>query len=252
MPSPPFECNSACELVFTVLFPIGGLITSLLIYGAPLPAVWAVFRTQKINPTLNPLPFAMALCNALAWLLYSFASRNWWVFGANIEGIPLGIFYILTCYPLSSRSDQATTMVLLLCFLTYLLTSAGISLISLSPESATNFLGWNGALVVVIFYGSPLSTMYHVIKSKSSASINPLISITTGINSTLWSLYGILVGDYFIAGPNLAGIVCSLAQLLLLSLYPRQPKLTEESVASSLDLLPDTLHSVTESAAVAV
>ncbi|KAJ3125551.1 hypothetical protein HK098_000170 [Nowakowskiella sp. JEL0407] len=91
-------------------------------------------------------------------------------------------------------------------------------------------------------YGSPLSTMYQVVRTRNSASISFPYSIASLLNGTFWGIYGVAISDAFIAAPNLAGAGLAILQLILRVIFPARPvaipiedKSEEESKRPSLE-----------------
>ncbi|CAM9241376.1 unnamed protein product [Heterosigma akashiwo] len=74
-------------------------------------------------------------------------------------------------------------------------------------------------MMTCICFVSPLSTMKQVISTKSAASISFNLANAGLANGCLWILYGILVADPFMIGPNLLCVASSGLQLLLFNLY---------------------------------
>jgi solute carrier family 50 (sugar transporter) len=57
-------------------------------------------------------------------------------------------------------------------------------------------------LNLVFFYGSPLSTIFTVLRERNSSSIHIPTMITNTLNGTFWLVYGFAVMDFFIFVPN--------------------------------------------------
>jgi solute carrier family 50 protein (sugar transporter) len=70
-------------------------------------------------------------------------------------------------------------------------------------------------------FGSPLTQLRHVMRSKSSESMPRALSVMSVVTSGAWLCYGVLRSDPFVVWPNLAGLVLGLLQLLLIFvIYP--------------------------------
>eukprot|EP01025_Chloroclados_australasicus_P044895 TRINITY_DN4892_c0_g1_i6.p3 TRINITY_DN4892_c0_g1~~TRINITY_DN4892_c0_g1_i6.p3 ORF type:complete len:129 (-),score=5.04 TRINITY_DN4892_c0_g1_i6:201-587(-) len=72
-----------------------GAILANIMFASPLSAVLHVRRTQQLGD-LNPLPFPVITANCVGWLIYSVTTQNPFLFGGNILGTLLGIYYTLT------------------------------------------------------------------------------------------------------------------------------------------------------------
>lgn len=62
--------------------------------------------------------------------------------------------------------------------------------------------GFTSNAILLIYYAAPLSTIFTVIKTRSSASLHLPLCIMNTINGVLWLIYGLALKDYFIWVPN--------------------------------------------------
>jgi solute carrier family 50 (sugar transporter) len=76
-------------------------------------------------------------------------------------------------------------------------------------------------LNLVFFYGSPLSTIFQVVRTRSSSSIHVPTMVTNTANGIFWCAFGVAVMDFFIAVPNGLGAVLGGLQCALCVLFPR-------------------------------
>ncbi|KAH6564996.1 hypothetical protein BASA62_007589 [Batrachochytrium salamandrivorans] len=125
------------------------------------------------------------------------------------------------------------------------------------PMIMANCLGWlvYGLLVqdpyvffpniVGISAGAPLSGFYSVIKNKDASSIDPILAAASLVNGSLWSIYGLALGDAFIWSPNLLGVVFCVVQFVLMAVYPNrspyEPPLLQGTALQAIDLSDDGL-----------
>jgi solute carrier family 50 protein (sugar transporter) len=87
----------------------------------------------------------------------------------------------------------------------------------------TQILGIACNVLTVIFFASPLATMSQVIKKKTTESMSFPLSLMSAIVTLSWTLYGYLVGDYFVIFPNALGFILAALQLYLFIIYPNTP-----------------------------
>ncbi|KAJ3043598.1 hypothetical protein HDV00_004699 [Rhizophlyctis rosea] len=81
---------------------------------------------------------------------------------------------------------------------------------------AETLLGSINTAFLVTLYGAPLSTVYNVVKSRNSTSINLPLAVASVLNGTLWFMYGLTIGDPFVWAPNGAGMGVLLAGMKVL------------------------------------
>jgi len=95
-------------------------------------------------------------------------------------------------------------------------------------------------LNLVVFYGAPLSTIFTVLKTKSSSSIHIRTMLTNTFNGIFWAAYGIAIKDLFIAVPNSLGAGLGFIQILLCLLFPRNSGTTRPAEDASGEPTPIT------------
>jgi solute carrier family 50 protein (sugar transporter) len=75
---------------------------------------------------------------------------------------------------------------------------------------------------LVFFYAAPLQTIRTVLREGRSDSLHRPTVLLNCLNATFWTLYGVARADPIVYGPNGAGLVLGVAQLVVLMAYPRQ------------------------------
>jgi len=101
-------------------------------------------------------------------------------------------------------------------------------------EAAKNSMGIIGIIILCGVYVSPLTTVFEVIKTKNSNSINFLTTVALTLNGVFWLTYGLFFNDFFIWFPNGLGVISALLQFLLFFIYPK--KETEEKLINGIKL----------------
>ncbi|KAG1680967.1 hypothetical protein FOA52_009926 [Chlamydomonas sp. UWO 241] len=82
--------------------------------------------------------------------------------------------------------------------------------------------GLTGDVVCIAMYAAPLSTMGEVIKTRNSGSILVPLTVTTLLNASLWTMYGLAIIDPYVYIPSGLGSVLACAQLALV--YSTRPR----------------------------
>lgn len=109
---------------------------------------------------------------SLAWLLYSLFLRDYYILLPNIFGFGLGIFYTLSTFRYSSAESQSRTIKTLIAFCNFIFVGTGVAFISLDYNMGQTVLGSICLIVLIVFYSSPLTSIYNVVKTKNTASID--------------------------------------------------------------------------------
>jgi solute carrier family 50 protein (sugar transporter) len=234
------NCNSdACEIIFSQLFPALGVVVANALFLSPLPAILNASKRQKLG-AINPVPFPLIFVNCVTWLQYSLVVKDYYLFFANYFAIPLSLYYTITCLSLGTlevaqaeQEDQKSLaqMARLVRWSKYigvvglLVIQIGtmLSFITFTDQSTRQqIMGGFCIGILVLFYVSPLSTFYHVIKTNNSESFYWPLSLMTFLNGALWVFYGSFIGDAFIWAPNVIGAIMGIIQLVCIFLYPKR------------------------------
>eukprot|EP00956_Cyclotella_meneghiniana_P032605 scaffold90301_cov56-Cyclotella_meneghiniana.AAC.2 len=155
--------------------------------------------------------------------MYGLSIQDPYVTLSNVPGCIASIWYVVTILPLLKDDTLQQTqglVVLLSAFTINLWTWLSLTNKSLGQISST--LGMYASLLFILLSGSPLSTIKTVVSTKSSKSILTPLTLAQVVNTALWSVYGLAIGDRFVYGPNGVGLVFGLVQLLLKVRFPVQ------------------------------
>lgn len=214
--------NSSTNHFVTTLIPKIGVVTSTLVYFSPFTSVKNA-QTNNAVDELNPIPLSMMAVSSLCWLMYGLSIQDPYVTLANVPGCIASIWYVVTILPLLKDGilQQSQGLIVLLSALTINLWT-WLSLTKKSLGQISSTLGIYASLLFILLSGSPLSTIKTVLSTKSSKSILTPLTLAQVMNTALWSVYGLAIGDMFVYGPNGVGLVFGLVQLLLKILFPVQ------------------------------
>ena len=208
------------EILKNYLVPGLGAIIASLTFLSPLKAIQELFRTKRL--VANPLPYPMICLNCLNWIFYSLLIRNYFIFVPNFVGLMLGMYYSAVCL----TADLPERMRIKMMYLFFSGTSviycvAAISFIQFINHAQT-ILGWTAIVFLCLFYISPLSSLKAVIASQDSSSIDWRLAIVATLNASLWAVYGFVLRDPFVYGPNLFGLLNGFVQMACCILIPRK------------------------------
>lgn len=71
-----------------------------------------------------------------------------------------------------------------------------------------------------MFMASPLSALWTILETRDGRHIYLPLSFTGLLNASFWSVYGFILTDPFIYGPNMFGVLVTLVQIALSFLRP--------------------------------
>ena len=72
----------------------------------------------------------------------------------------------------------------------------------MTSDRSQQVIGIAVNLNLIFFYGAPLSSMFTVIKTRSSASIHKWTMTMNTVNAFFWCVYSLAIQDYYILIPN--------------------------------------------------
>lgn len=203
------------------LIPKAGVITATLLYFSPIAAVYAASKSESMGE-LNPAPLAIMAVSSLCWLMYGLSVRDPYVTLSNTPGCIASIWYIITLLPLIRDGDQLKQTQRLIVALVGITIHLWVylSLSQKTIEQIRKGLGLFASALFIVLSGSPLSTIKTVISTRNSISILAPLTFAQIVNTTLWSVYGLAIGDKFVYGPNMTGLGLGLVQLILKLCFP--------------------------------
>ena len=174
------------------------------------------WRAEGSTGSRSPLPYAMLLVNAAGWLAYGLLA------GLPAVVIPnaLGLFLAsLLCASFASLSPSALPM-----FGAAGLYAALVGLAAFSGLASPEALGTLCSGVAIAMFASPLATLRLVLQTRSAESLPAPMILLGLVCTSLWTLYGLRLGNPFMYGPNGIAMVLGLAQLALLITFPSNKK----------------------------
>ncbi|KAJ1516635.1 hypothetical protein HMI54_008714 [Coelomomyces lativittatus] len=196
--------------------------------ASPLPAVLKIRKEQNLGET-NPLPFAFIIVNSLVWIEFgNIVLKNAFVTVPNILCIIFGLFYVFTVYGLSTPRQQLFMNLVGIGLSCVIYLSSMICTMVLKdtdvPDSRSfTMMGILSVIILSMFYTSPLSVLWKVLKSRNSIYFNLPLAITALANGSFWAGYGFYEGNPYIWGPNLVGATFAVLQIICRLIFRARP-----------------------------
>ncbi|XP_059077965.1 bidirectional sugar transporter SWEET3b-like [Cryptomeria japonica] len=213
-----------------------GSAFALLMYGAPLSNFRGVMR-KKTTGEMSGLPYAIGLLNCLVYTWYGspLISNGWdnaLVMATNAIGLLLQ-FCFCGIYLLFAPSKPKRIMGMILGGVLVVFASiASASMWGIGAAHKKVLVGTTGMVASVILYGSPLSDIRTVVKSKSVECMSFYFSMFAFLGSVLWLVYGALSRDILIMAPNFLGIPLASTQMIIYCVYSQKSRARVEDVKS--------------------
>ncbi|KAG8467114.1 hypothetical protein KFE25_000430 [Diacronema lutheri] len=202
--------------------PAAGSVLAQLLFLSPRSEVLAAKERGSLG-SLNPWPFVFIVLNCTGWLVYAVELRDWYVFASNLPGLLIGLWYVMQCLPLMPNPNERARIewATLLSIGVWVTVGEVRALAFARVDGAGSVFAWMTIVGLVMFYASPLATIAQVVRQRDSSSILPQLAILSVINGLAWTAYGYFaVHNFFIAGPNFAGVCLALVQLGVRAAFP--------------------------------
>eukprot|EP00253_Pinus_taeda_P001101 PITA_01101 len=204
-----------------------GSVISLLLYGAPIVTFRRVIR-KRTTEDFSGFPYAVALFNCLLYTYYAspLISNKWdnlVVLVVNAIGLALECCFISIYLIFAPLKPKRVMVRLLVIVLMVFGTIAISSVLAMHDRKHKKMLvGTAGMVATVILYGSPLSTIRLVIKTKSVEFMPLNLSVFSFLCSAFWLAYGALSRDIVVMAPNFVGLPLASAQMIIYWIYQRK------------------------------
>ena len=157
--------------------------------------------------------------NALCWVKYGLIIGDTAVTFVNLVGAILMSSYTACFYYYSSRRLPVQKQIVsALSF--YVTLNVYLDYVESDPLSGRNMLGVLASGICIGFFASPLATVMHVIRTRSTNTLPFYMILANFCLTAQWWAYGVILDDYFIKIPNLLGWCLSSIQLVLFFIYP--------------------------------
>ncbi|XP_030936863.1 bidirectional sugar transporter SWEET1-like [Quercus lobata] len=203
------------------VFGIFGNISALFLFLAPMITFWRIIKS-KSTEQFSGIPYAMTLLNCLlsAWYGLPFVSKNnLLVSTINGTGAGIEVIYVLIFIVYAPKKEKTKILGLFAFVLTFFAAVALISLLALHGNTRKLFCGFATAVFSIIMYGSPLSIMRTVIRTKSVEFMPFFLSLFCFLCGTSFFLFGLLGNDPFVYVNNGFGSFLGALQLILYFIY---------------------------------
>ncbi|KAL8110368.1 hypothetical protein AgCh_026185 [Apium graveolens] len=223
-------------------FGIFGVLTGLFLFLVPVITFKRILL-NKSTEQFSGIPYVMTLLNCLlcAWYGLPFVSpNNILVLVVNGTGAVIEFIYVLMFLIYAPKKEKTKIFGILMIVLTLFATIAFVSVFALHHKKRKVFCGFAASIFSVIMYGSPLSVMRMVIRTKSVEYMPFFLSLCSFLCGTSWFIYGLLGNDPFVASSNGFGSGLGILQLILYATYCGNKGQTKKTAdGSSLEVGQD-------------
>lgn len=214
----------------TVVIPTLGAIISTLMFLSPLRAAWRA-RSNGALEKLNVIPFVFIVFNCSSWVAYAYVVNDWFVYATNAIGFLIGVtlFVNTALIGVPNQRHRDFIYLIVIVFAVWLLLMGTLERLVFETNSwqegkdmGKKLWGWTSNIINFLYYASPLTTIFAVIKNRDRSSLVPALCVMNTVNGTFWFIYGLAIVDWFIIVPNGAGVVLGAFMTTLCLMFPNR------------------------------
>jgi solute carrier family 50 (sugar transporter) len=214
---------------------VGATAASVCLSVSPIITMMNIRKAHSIGPMTITFFCAMYLCSNV-WALYGVMKVATPVIICNALGCAISSYCILTFLTVARIEEKSGHVLQSTSYRAAFMTAsvAGMAVVGVlvlmlslmnfvSVDFALQLSGIMGGFCSVFMLSSPLGAAKDIIKNKNAESLQPVTVASATVNSALWSLYGLLTLDIYIALPNTLCTLACFFQVFLLLRYGRHP-----------------------------
>ncbi|CAM0873133.1 unnamed protein product [Alopecurus aequalis] len=204
---------------------IVGNIISILVFTSPIGTFRRVVK-NKSTEEFRWLPYVTTLLATSLWTFYGLLKPGGLlIVTVNGAGAALQTVYValyLAYAPRDTTIKMAKVVLAVnVCFFAAVVL---VGLLALHGAVQLFAVGLLCSALTIGMYAAPMAAMRTVVKTRSVEYMPFLLSFFLFLNGGIWSVYSMLIKDYFIGIPNAMGFAMGTAQLALYMAYRNKKK----------------------------
>jgi solute carrier family 50 (sugar transporter) len=218
--------TSANSNLLAAFMTLGSLI-NVFVFTAQVPLMRTI-RKEGNSEKYSPLPSQSMLLMTCLWMWYTFYYQPDRIafYLNNGGGLLMALFYLYFHARYAPTPQFRNKIIMVAVGIMLFATILYVGAVNISSlEAAKNPCAMISVAINVAFFISPLKALWTALKELDTKRVPVLLSVFTFMGSFSWSTVGILIGDNFIAFPNLCGFVLTTIQLgILVYIRKKAPK----------------------------
>ncbi|MCD7452069.1 hypothetical protein HAX54_014909 [Datura stramonium] len=214
-----------------------GNILSFCLFASPMPTFKRIIKNKSVEE-FHPYPYLASAMNCMMWIYYGMPfvhPHSVLVVTINSIGLFLQLCYLSIFFFFTGKRYRLEIVGILLGEIMGLAAVVAGTMLGLHTyANRTTVVGVLATIFGILMYGSPLSIMFKVIKTKSAEFLPKMLSIACFLNGICWAIYALLKFDPYILTGNGVGALLAFVQLVLIVIYRNPPK--EDEKPSNVEL----------------
>lgn len=176
-----------------------GYMGTILTFGltlSPLKSIIEGLKTMTIK-NISPVYLQLGIVNALLWSIYGLKLSLPPAYAANLFTLFFFTFYLNAYYYIvNERTNMIIYSSITVALFILVYTILSVSLI-----------GFLSSVLATIFYLSILIKLKESMEKRSNEYLNMMIITASWLASIFWTIFGLMLFDIYIYGPNSLGII---------------------------------------------
>ncbi|ESQ55615.1 hypothetical protein EUTSA_v10026847mg [Eutrema salsugineum] len=198
-------------------------------YLSPMPTLIGIVKKKSVEK-YSPVHGLATLINYLVRLLYGLPMvhpDSTMIITLSGIGILAATIYLTIFLVFCEHQKQRLVILAVLAVEAVFVAVLAVLVLTLqhTTDQRTLSVGIVCCVVNSMMYIAPLSVMKMVIKTKSLEFMPFWLSVTSFLNACVWTIYGFVPYDPYMAIPNEIGCVFGLGQLILYVTYYKSTKM---------------------------
>ncbi|KYQ90406.1 hypothetical protein DLAC_09025 [Tieghemostelium lacteum] len=229
----PLNSGSETESSHSYLLGLFSLLATFItisLYFGPYSTIKQIIQKKSVGSVAG-LQFIMTSLSCFLWVCYAVLTSNKTMFLVNNIGFILSSYYAYI-YWLYSHESKFKFQVIggFLIGVSIL----GFSFSSSDHQVRVDNLGILSCVICVLMFASPLEKLSSVIRLKNSDGMLKQVAIGSLLCGLSWTVFGLLIDDVYVYGPNILASILSFIQVSLILVYP-PPNLPMHGSSSIVD-----------------
>lgn len=207
--------------IFTrIVAPTIGSVLGTILFFSQYPSFRSMQASNSPGST-NILPLLMLHTNCILWVAYGFILSAYALIPINILGVLITLLYFFIYYSVASPKQRKVFEIIFFADNTFAMCWIGFVTYALPALNVKQMvpLGIVANIYNIAFFAAPLTTIYTVIKEKSTSSLSFPLTVMSFACACFWGVFGIGHHDPFIYVPNAIGVIFGGMQVALFAVY---------------------------------
>nr|WME85014.1 transporter SWEET16 [Impatiens uliginosa] len=205
-----------------------GNIISLLVFTSPLSTFRKVVK-NKSTENYKCHPYITTLLSTSLWTFYGLLKPDMLVITVNGAGAFLQFIYVTLFIVYAPRNVKLKSLKLVgVLNVVFMGSVIAVTFFAFHGNLRKTFVGFLCSALTIGMYAAPMTVMRTVVKTKSVEYMPFFLSFFLFLNGSVWSVYAVLVKDYFIGVPNSIGFILGSTQLILYAIYKKKSSKSDE------------------------